>query len=252
MKTIWASPLFSIITVAYNSAATITQTIESVLNQSCGDLEYWIIDGASTDDTVKIAKSYTDCFRGRNICYTIVSEADRGIYDAMNKGIAYARGEIVGLINSDDWYEPDALEKVEEAYQETDFDVLYANIRLHMPHGSHVKKAKKGRYLTSRHWNHPTTFVRREIYRTGFYYDTSSLYGDWELMLRLHRARYRFAIIDSVIANFRFGGVSNSIHLRNLPSRISQRYLAYRKNRYSRLYWLECMVTETVKYFLSK
>lgn len=101
-------PLISIVTVSFNSEKTIRQTIESVLNQTYTNIEYNIVDGASTDRTVEIATQYKDDFEAKGIKYIITSEKDKGIYDAMNKGIARSHGEIVGLINSDDWYETDA------------------------------------------------------------------------------------------------------------------------------------------------
>ena len=114
----------SIITVAYNSEKTIAKTIESVLGQQAApekpfQIEYLIIDGSSSDRTVEVAEGYRAKMEEKGICYRIVSEPDRGIYDAMNKGIRLAEGEIIGIINSDDWYEPDALKTVVETFEET-------------------------------------------------------------------------------------------------------------------------------------
>src|SRR4051812_33819047 len=93
----------SIITVAYNSQATISDTIKSVINQTYKDIEYIIIDGASTDKTLSIVESYKDKIS------TIVSEPDSGIFDGMNKGIQYATGDLIGILNSDDYYENDEV-----------------------------------------------------------------------------------------------------------------------------------------------
>ena len=92
----------SIITVCYNSSKTLSRTIESVLNQNGVHLEYLIIDGASSDNTVKIAESYKRSFSQKGISYIINSEPDKGIYDAMNKGIQFASGDVIGILNSDD------------------------------------------------------------------------------------------------------------------------------------------------------
>lgn len=103
--------LVTIISVAFNSEATIARTIESVLNQTYENIEYIIVDGASQDKTVEIAKSYQAAFDkrpGRTL--TIISEPDKGMYDGLNKGAKLAHGELVGQINTDDWYEPDAVE----------------------------------------------------------------------------------------------------------------------------------------------
>ena len=96
-------PKISIITVSYNSVSTIAETIEHVLNQTYDNFDYTIIDGLSSDGTVKLAESYREKFAERNISYKIISEKDNGIYDAMNKGIAATDGDIVGIINSDDY-----------------------------------------------------------------------------------------------------------------------------------------------------
>ena len=125
--------MISIVTVAYNSASTIRDTIESVLNQTYQNIEYHIVDGGSTDNTVQIALEYQPQFEARGIPYTISSESDKGIYDAMNKGIARCTGVVVGLINSDDWYELDALEKVAAFYQKTSFDMMYADLNIIKP-----------------------------------------------------------------------------------------------------------------------
>ena len=99
----------SIITVSYNSSKTIEKTINSVLSQTYKDVEYIIVDGASSDGTVEIIKEYEPLFEGR---MKWISEPDNGIYFAMNKGIQMAKGELIGIINSDDWYENDAVEKI--------------------------------------------------------------------------------------------------------------------------------------------
>ena len=105
--------LFTIITVCFNSEMTIERTIQSVLNQTCQDYEYIIIDGASTDGTMDIVRKYEPLFQGR---MRWISEKDQGIYDAMNKGIGVASGELIGIVNSDDYYEPDALEIMKNLY----------------------------------------------------------------------------------------------------------------------------------------
>ena len=109
--------LVSVITICFNSEAVIRKTIESVLNQTWDKLEYLIVDGASKDRTVAIAEEYSERFAAKGVDYRIYSEPDRGIYDAMNKGIRLSSGDLVGLINSGDWYEPDAVETAVKAYE---------------------------------------------------------------------------------------------------------------------------------------
>ena len=120
----------SIITVTLNSEKTIAKTIESVLSQTYTNLEYIIIDGLSNDSTINIAESYRPKFQAKGISYQIVSEPDRGMYDALNKGIKLASGLIIGSINSDDWYEPIAVETVVETYKKRPFEMFYADLRI--------------------------------------------------------------------------------------------------------------------------
>ena len=127
-KRISADPTVSIITVTYNSEKTLRHTIESVLAQTYTKIEYWIIDGASSDHTVEIAEAYRPKLQAKGIRYHILSEPDNGIYDAMNKGIRHATGEIIGIINSDDRYEPEAVQTAVETFQHTACDLMYANI----------------------------------------------------------------------------------------------------------------------------
>ena len=108
--------LVSIITVSFNGEDTIARTIESVLGQTYQNIEYILIDGASTDRTVEIAESFRPRFEEKNMPFTVISEPDKGMYDALNKGTRAAHGELVGQINSDDWYEPDAVETMVNLY----------------------------------------------------------------------------------------------------------------------------------------
>ena len=116
--------LVSVITICFNSEAVIRKTIESVLNQTWDKLEYLIVDGASKDRTVAIAEEYSERFAAKGVDYRIYSEPDRGIYDAMNKGIRLSSGDLVGLINSGDWYEPDAVETAVKAYEKEPYDLF--------------------------------------------------------------------------------------------------------------------------------
>lgn len=131
----------SIITVSYNSEKTIAHTIESVLAQTYDDIEYWIIDGKSSDGTVALAESYCNAMEQKGIIYHILSEPDGGIYDAMNKGIRLATGDVIGIINSDDWYEPNAVGTAVHTFEKTGCDLMFADIRMYKADGStFVKK----------------------------------------------------------------------------------------------------------------
>jgi len=113
----------SIITICFNSEKTIAKTIESILEQDYQNIEYLIIDGASKDGTMKIVNSYKKKFNQKGIEYVISSEKDKGIYDAMNKGVGKASGDVVGILNSDDYYAaPDVLSHVVKAFKDNDID----------------------------------------------------------------------------------------------------------------------------------
>lgn len=245
----------TIITIAYNSEKDIGRTIESVLEQEPGDtpctLEYLIIDGASSDGTVAVAESYRPALEARGIVCRIVSEPDKGIYDAMNKGIRLAGGDIIGILNSGDWYEPAAAAVAADTFARTDCDLMYANIRMHRTDGStFVKKARQRSFQTSRDWNHPTTFVRARLYKQ-YPFRCLGIHDDYGFFLQMRRQGRRIVTVDKVLADFRMGGASNHKDLKAAGRRIMDRYrYCYRINGYSRLYMLECVAIEAAKLLL--
>ncbi|MCL1863976.1 MAG: glycosyltransferase [Defluviitaleaceae bacterium] len=239
----------SIITAVFNGSSTISKTITSVLEQTLTPLEYIIIDGASSDNTLEIAESFRRLFDERGIRYLIVSEADKGIYDAMNKGIALAEGEIIGMINSDDWYEPTAIQTVKETYAKKPFDMFWADVRLISPKGVIIKNVKEYP-ITTRYWHHSSTFITKEIYSEDKH-RCESIYDDFELHLRLRRKNVRTATANKVVSNFCFGGVSNEKSIKKTIERIKLKYSIYRTHGYNRLYLFECMGMEIAKYLFS-
>jgi len=230
------TPKVSIITVVYNGIAHLEQTIKSVLNQSYENIEYIIIDGGSTDGTVELIKKYED-----KIAYW-VSEPDGGIYDAMNKGIAKASGEIVGLINADDWYEKNAIAIVVGTFEKREVDVVHGSMRIIKENGeSFVKGAfrdisnlKKGMLL-----NHPTVFAKRSLYEKYGLFDTSyRIVADWERMMSWFLNDVHFVATQEVLANFRMGGVSSE-HLKKSfieKHRVRTEYKVYRNIDWYYLY----------------
>lgn len=244
--------LVTVITVCRNSAATIRDTLDAVLAQTYPHIEYLLIDGCSSDGTLEILHSYKEAFRRKGYTYRILSEPDRGIYDAMNKGLALASGELIGIINSDDWYEPDAVKTAAEEYLREPYDIFYGNLNLVRSDGSViVKRSRLDRFPSSRHWNHPTTFIPARVYRQFGGYRCRTLYDDFDLMLRLRRKNTRVRISGKTLANFRTGGISTGKSLRQWLHRIGSRYRCYRDNGYSPLYFLECAAMETAKLILS-
>lgn len=237
----------SIITVAFNAAETIAQTIESVLHQTKAPYEYIIQDGCSDDDTVSIAQGYADDFAAAGIAYHIVSEKDEGIYDAMNKGITKASGELIGMINADDWYEPTALERVDEAARDGNCDLLYADLRMWKDEThSFIKHAKNRRYATSRDWNHPTTFITKAMYEK-YRYRNETIHDDYDLILRMKKDGARIRVIREVLANFRMNGISHERSLKSAMQRAKIKYGIYRQNGYAPFYAIECYGVELAK-----
>ncbi len=239
----------SVITVSYNSAATIAETIESVINQTYTNYDYTIIDGASTDETVAIAESYREAFAQKGVPYKIVSEKDNGIYDAMNKGIALTDGNIVGIINSDDYYNADTLAQVNAFYEKTDFDVMYGDLRIFGGKKEYIKTASVDKKFTTRHWNHPTTFVTRKVY-DNVRYACESIYDDLNFMLSVRRLGYKVCVLNKVLANFRLGGVSNKKSWKQCRARIKLRNKIYKQNG-CKGYKFDNFVTEVGKFILS-
>lgn len=242
----------TIITICFNSEAVIKKTIESVLNQTYTDIEYIIIDGASKDKTVEIAESYKDAFADKGIDFKIFSEPDKGIYDAMNKGIAKATGELVGLINSGDFYEPQMIETAVKAYEEKPYDIFYGDINLIKDNGQIiVKKSRYDKFPTSRHWNHPTMVVRKAYYDEIGTYKCEGIHDDFEFFLRARKKNARITIKNVTLANFMMGGASNKKSFRQCKKRCKDRYKAYRDNGYGIWSWFECVGIEIAKFILS-
>ena len=243
--------LTTIITVCFNSEKTIKRTMESVLGQTLMPYEYIIIDGLSTDRTLEIAESFRKSFSEKGTELRIFSEKDEGIYDAMNKGIDKARGDIIGIINSDDYYESEAVEVMQDTFEKTGCDLAFANIRMHMTNGrSFVKKARLRKYTTSRDWNHPTQFVSSKVYEK-IRFRCRDISDDMDLYFRVKKAGYRIAVVDKVLADFTMGGVSNRIPAREIIPRIKRRYRIYRENGFSRFYIFECVAFELIKFVLA-
>lgn len=241
----------SVITIAYNSENCIGSTIESVLAQSYPDIEYLIIDGKSRDGTVEVAESYRTALEAKDVEYRVISEPDGGIYDAMNKGIRLATGDVIGILNSDDTYEPDTLATVAETFERERCDLMYAHIRMHKTDGStFIKKARMRRFETSRDWNHPTTFVRADIYKANPFRNLG-IHDDYGFFLQMKKQKRNIVIVDRVLADFRMGGASNHKDFKDAKKRIRDRYrYCYRINGYSRWYLIECIAIEVAKMVL--
>ena len=243
--------LVTVLSVSYNSEKTIARTIESVLNQTYQNIEYIIIDGASKDSTVEIARSYQEKFdkrEGRSL--TIISEPDQGMYDALNKGARMAHGELVGQINTDDWYEPDAVGTMVQLYEKEHYDAAWGSIRM-CGKKTWVKHAKIGKLWTTSGWCHPGMFSRREIL-LQFPYALESMYDDFDYITAVHQAGKKIVTTDKVISNFSFGGggMSTKKSLGEVKRRVEVTYGIYKKYGMSRFYWFYRVGYEMVKYLV--
>ena len=201
----------SIITATFNSAATVADSIRSVQQQSYQNIEHIIIDGVSKDDTLSIVHAM---HQG-----TLVSEKDKGIYDAMNKGIAITNGEIIGILNSDDYYADDRIiEKVVNLFASTGCDAVYGDL-LYVDN-TDLSKVKR-KWIAGKHnkrsflfgWMppHPTFFVKKKIYdQHGVFNLQLGTAADYELMLRfIYKQGIKVSYLNEVVVKMRTGGVSN-------------------------------------------
>jgi glycosyltransferase involved in cell wall biosynthesis len=230
----------SIITVAYNSEKTINQTILSVINQSYQDIEYIIVDGNSSDSTIDIVKSYGD-----NIAQ-FISEPDKGIYDAINKGIGMATGEIVGILNSDDELaHTDVIKHVVDLMDKEQVDSVYGDLKYVAPtDNAQVKRYwKSGNYKRNKFlfgWMppHPTFYVKREVYEKYGNFDLSlSSAADYELMLRfMYKHKISAAYNEEVMVYMKTGGKSNASLLNHLVGNMEDRK-AWVKNNLRSLFF---------------
>ena len=207
-------PKFSVITVCYNSGKTIERAIKSVLDQTYKDYEYLIIDGGSTDNTLDIVKSYEPKFEGR---LKYISEKDNGIYDAMNKGIKMAAGELIGLVNSDDHYEKDALKIMNETYENLEIEkrkhlVIYGYQRIVENNQELAVELYHHNNLDKQMISHPTCFVSKKTYEDFGAFDTKyRSAADYDLMMRLfHKTDTTFVPVYEIISNFERGGISGT------------------------------------------
>ena len=207
----------SLITATYNSGRVLRTTLESVLKQTYSDIEYIIIDGASKDNTMDLVHEYEPLFNGR---IKWLSEPDKGIYDAMNKGIRMATGDIVGIINSDDFYHrTDVLSCVAEAFEEPGVQAVYGDVRFVHP----GDLDKTIRYYSSKVFSpklfrygfmpaHPTFFTYKKYFEEFGYYKTDyKIAADYELLVRflyVHKLQAKYLPLDFM--KMRTGGVSTA------------------------------------------
>lgn len=234
-------PKISIITITYNSEKTLEETIKSVVSQGYENLEYLIIDGGSKDTTLDIVNKYRD-----KIAY-VVSEPDKGISDAFNKGIKAATGEIIGIINSDDLLCDNALNTLAENYDPlvnvyrgncVIWDDLTNNERIVKP----TIEYKTSKFNSS--VCHPSTFITKDTYQKWGYYNVSLRYMmDADVLYRFYNNKAVFRHIDYPLAKFRLGGATNS----SWTKKLNEKWFVLRENRCTL-----CMSVLQEAFFISK
>ena len=222
----------SIITPAFNSAKTIADTVDSVKRQTYPDIEHMVVDGASTDTTLMIV-------RQRSAHVSIVSEPDNGIYDAMNKGIRQSTGDIIGILNSDDFYKTsDIIAEIVAMFEGTGCDAVYGDLVYVDARNTDriVRTWKAGAFRRSKFLHgwmppHPTFFARRQCYEEYGLYDTDlRSSADYELMLRfLYRFEVPVSYLPQCMVCMRTGGQSNASLSNRLKANREDR-LAWKKN----------------------
>ena len=235
----------SLITVSYNSASTIRDTFESVLAQSCEDYEYIVVDGLSKDNTVAIIKEYEPRFNGK---MRWISEKDSGLYDAMNKGIRMATGDVVGILNSDDLFTDNTvLESVRQGFCASDTDAVYADVR-YVKQDDLTKIVRHYSSKSFRRWKmriglipaHPSFYAKKELFeKFGFYRTDYRIAADFELLLRfIFVNKIKISYIPKTFVTMRMGGVSTNSF--KVHSRIMKEHLKAFKanNRYTNVFLL--------------
>ena len=200
----------SIITISFNSALTIEETLKSVKNQSYNDIEHIIIDGKSNDDTINICNNYPHLVK-------IICEKDKGVYDAFNKGLKIASGDVIGFLNSDDTFaDKESLKKIVDGF-DSETHAVFGNLNFYNKENKVIRKwiskpFKKGAFEKAWMPPHPTFYCRKNIYdKYGYYDDSFMIAGDFELMLRFIECRkIKTKFLDQNLIKMKSGGISNS------------------------------------------
>lgn len=247
---------FSLITVTFNSGQTLRDTLDSVLEQTYGSLEYILIDGFSRDNTLDLIREYEPLFNGR---LKWLSEKDSGLYDAMNKGFSMATGDIIGIINSDDVLaDSNTIEKVAECFaKDKTIDAVYADLYYVAQNDiskivRHWVSGKQSSFAKGWHPAHPTFYAKKDVYNRYGAFDLDFKFAaDFELMLRLiEKHHIKLYYLPELLVRMRLGG-KTSKNLSNIRKGNIECINAFKKNNISvsRLYPLLRLLPKLKQYF---
>ena len=242
----------SIVTVVYNNRAHITDCIESVLNQTYPHIEHIVVDGGSTDGTCEMVKPYLK-FLG-----AFVSEPDKGLYDALNKGIGMATGDVIGVLHSDDlFYEPETVAKVVAEFGRSRADLVYAN-GMYVPRDDiwRIKRVYKAKPFFKYYMNfgwiplHTTIYVRRELFEQyGLYDDSFAIASDYDISLRwFENPAIKKHFLDEWVVKMRLGGKSTSANLQKRKS--TEDLVIIKRHHLIGLFTLACKISRKVPQYL--
>lgn len=231
----------SIITVCFNSETTIRDTLESIKHQDYTNIEYIIIDGGSTDDTLKILDEYI------GMITILVSEQDKGLYDAMNKGIALSNGDVIGILNSDDLYQDSKVinEVMGEFKNNSELDILYGNLVYVKSDDTNkvIRNWISKKYYSQFFENsnvppHPSLFVRRKVYSEAGLFDLDfKIAADYEFMLRIFKKNnFNSKYLNRLIVRMRLGGASNS-SVSSIINQNKEVLKAWKKNKLKKTFY---------------
>ena len=238
----------SLITICFNSEKTIRETFDSVLKQTYKNIEYVIVDGKSTDSTVDIIKEYIPKFKKKGIEVNFKSEKDKGLYDAMNKGVSKATGDIIGIINSDDIiHDKNAFKKIVERFKKENCDATYSDLYIMdyetMSIPNRVFIAGKKSYKLGWYPPHPSLYVKREVYEKYGNYDTKyKIAADYDFMVRIMKNGIKLSYIKEPLIYMRAGGTSTS-SLKSYKKSFDEAIDVLRKNKIKCVYFVNILRT---------
>lgn len=244
----------SIITITFNSAKSLPRSLESVRSQNYDEIEHIIVDGASTDGTKELIETYAA--EHKNVRW--ISEPDKGIYNAINKGIRMATGDIIGFLHSDDvFYSADSIGKIAQYFEDESVDVVYGDLQ-YCKEGKIVRQWKSNAFhprSLKYGWMppHPTVYVRKKVYQqVGDYDEWFRISADFDMMIRIFKAGYKSVYIPEVLVCMEAGGASNKNHQARL-SKTQEDYIVLKKNHVGAGYLtVACKQLRKVRQFIRK